>query len=77
MQNKIKYLKQRIDKNYSNLILKYGDKCELAGPIVTTINLLINSNASDETISRYLHDIESSLVIIEEKIQSVENMEIL
>ncbi len=74
MQNQIKTLRHRIDKNYSNLIEKYGDKCELAIPIIEMIDILIEMEAPNEVVSTYLNSIESSLVIIEEKLQSVENM---
>jgi len=74
MQNQIKTLRQRIDKNYPNLIEKYGEKCELAIPIIQMIDILIEMNASNEVVSTYLKSIESSLIIIEEKLQSVENL---
>ena len=75
MQNKIKNLKYRINKNHSKLIEKYGEKCELAVPIINMIDILLKVDASDETINTYLNDIDSSLIIIEEKIKSVENMQ--
>ena len=74
MQNKIRNLKQRIDKNYSKLIMKYGDSCQLAIPIIEMIDILIEMKASDETITIYLKNIESSLIIIEEKLHNVENL---
>ena len=73
MQNKIKDLKYRINKNHSKLIAKYGDNCELAVPILNMIDILIKIDASDQVITTYLNDIESSLVIIEEKLCSIEN----
>jgi len=74
MQNQIKTLRYRIDKNYPNLIEKYGDKCELAIPIIQMIDILIEMEAPNEVVSTYLKSIESSLIIIEEKLQSVENL---
>ena len=73
MQNEIKLLKYRIETNYSKLIDKYGDKCELAIPVINMIDILIKIDASNESVQEYLCSIESSLLIIEEKLQSVEN----
>ena len=75
MQHKIKTLKYRIDKNYSKLISIYGDKCELAMPIINMIDILIQTNASDAIIIKYLEGIEGSLLIIEEKLQHVESIQ--
>lgn len=74
MQNKIKDFKQRIENNHPKLIEKYGDKCELAYPIIEMIDILIETKASNRTIITYLRSIESSLVIIEEKLDSLENI---
>ena len=74
MQNKIKTLKHRIDKNYPKLIEKYGDNCELVIPVIKMIDILIDMNASNETIATYLNSIESALIIIEKKLQCVENI---
>lgn len=74
MQNKIKLIKNRIDQNHPELIQKYGTKCELVTPIIEMIDILIKINASDKTVTNYLNSIESSLIIIEEKIRSLENI---
>jgi len=73
MQYKIRILKDRIEKNHSKLISVYGDKCELAMPVLKMIDILIKIDAADDIIKNYLDEIDDSLLIIEEKLQYVEN----
>jgi len=70
----LKTPRHRIDKNYSKLIDKYGDNCELAIPIINAINILIDTNASNEVIPTCFNNIESQLIIIKKKLQSVKNI---
>lgn len=72
MQNKIKNIKQRIEDNYQELYYEYGEDCQLANPILEMIDLLLSVNAPDDKIKLYLRNINSSIIIIEEKLQRVE-----
>jgi hypothetical protein len=71
MQNKIRKLKQKLEENQKALYQKYGENCQLLEPTLNMLNLLITYNATDKTIEGYLNSMESSLRIIEEKIERI------
>jgi len=72
IKDKIKNLKQRIEDNYEKLHKVYGNNCQLALPVLETINILLKANATDEQIKYYLDSIASAISIIEEKLATVE-----
>ncbi len=72
MINKIKNLKLRIEISYKKLDKEYGDNCQLALPTLEIINILLTAHASDDKIKKYLKSIDSAIVIIEEKLATVE-----
>ena len=69
MQNKIKNLKQIIEENKEELHAKYKGNCQLLEPILNMLDLLILYNAKDERIEEYLNNMNSSIKIIQEKIE--------
>ena len=72
MQNMIKELKQRIERNYKIIQINYEDICDLIKPVLEAINLLLLVNASDERIKIYLKSVSGSIKIIEEKLSIIE-----
>lgn len=72
IKNKIKTLKKRIEDNYEKLRKEYGNNCQLALPTLEIINLLLKANASDDRIKEYLDSIATAIIIIEEKLATVE-----
>ena len=72
MKNKIKNLKQRIENNRQELHDEYGDSCQLVQPTLDMIDLLLSVNAPDDKIKLYLQNVNSSIRIIEEKLERVE-----
>jgi len=73
MMNIIKSLKQRMEKNYQ--VLQDEDIRDLTKPILETINLLLSANAPDNQIKSYLQGVNSSIEIIEEKLERIEKKE--
>jgi hypothetical protein len=65
-------LKQRIENNYQELHDEYGDNCQLVIPILEIIDLLLSVNAPEDNIKSYLQSVNSSIQIIEEKLERVE-----
>lgn len=74
MKNKIKKLKQRIEDNYKELYDEYGDNCQLIKPILEIIDLLLAVNAPDDKIKEYLQNVDSAVILIEEKLKRVEKI---
>lgn len=72
IKNKIKNLKQRIENNYEKLYKKFGNNCQLSLPVLETINILLKAKDTDDQIKYYLDSINSAIVIIEEKLATVE-----
>jgi len=72
MKNKIKDLKQRIEDNYQELHDTYGDSCQLVNPTLDMIDLLLSVDAPDDKIKLYLQNVNSSIQIIEEKLERIE-----
>ena len=72
MKNKIKNLKQRIEDNHQELHDTYGDSCQLVNPTLDMIDLLLSVDAPDDKIKLYLQNVNSSIQIIEEKLERIE-----
>ena len=71
MQDKIIKLKQKIEENQEALYEKYGTNCQLLEPTLNMLNLLLSYNAPNDKIEGYLNSLDSSIKIIEEKIERI------
>jgi len=71
LQNKIKNLIYRIENNYS--VLEDENILDLVKPTLETLKLLLYVNATDNKIRIYLKNVKSSINLIEEKLDIIEN----